>query len=65
MLTPRLAGLWVGLVTPIPNTLAVPIIQGMIRPVIDDTARARELFPEVEPVSYRKAVELALEERAG
>jgi uncharacterized protein YbjT (DUF2867 family) len=60
VLTPRLAGLWVGLITPIPNTLAVPIIKGMIRPVVADTARARQLFPEVEPVSYREAVELAV-----
>jgi uncharacterized protein YndB with AHSA1/START domain len=60
VLTPRLAGLWVELVTPIPNTLAVPLIEGVIYPVIADTARARELFPEIEPVSYRRAVELAL-----
>jgi uncharacterized protein YbjT (DUF2867 family) len=60
VLTPRLAGLWVGLITPIPNTLAVPIIKGMIRPVVADTARARELFPEVEPISYREAVERAV-----
>jgi len=61
VLTPRLAGLWVGLVTPIPNSLAVPLIEGVIRPVVADTARARALFPEVEPVTYRRAVELALE----
>jgi uncharacterized protein YndB with AHSA1/START domain len=61
VLTPRLAGLWVGLVTPIPNALAVPLIQGVIRPVVADTARARELFPAVEPITYRHAVELALE----
>jgi uncharacterized protein YndB with AHSA1/START domain len=62
VLTPRLAGLWVGLVTPIPNSLAVPLIEGVIRPVVADTARARALFPEVAPVTYRQAVELALEE---
>ncbi|HVG07109.1 MAG TPA: NAD(P)H-binding protein [Thermoanaerobaculia bacterium] len=60
VLTPRLAGLWVGLVTPIPNTLAVPIIKGMVHPVVADTTRARQLFPEVEPSFYREAVELAL-----
>lgn len=61
VLTPRLAGLWVGLVTPVPNTLAVPIIQGVIHPVIADTEKARRLFPEIEPAPYRRAVELALE----
>lgn len=60
VLTPRLAGHWVGLVTPVPNTLAVPLLEGIVHPVVADTARARELYPEVEPISYRRAVELAL-----
>ncbi len=61
VLTPRLAGLWVGLVTPIPNALAVPIVKGMVHPVVADTELALKLFPEVEPLSYRRAVDLALE----
>jgi uncharacterized protein YbjT (DUF2867 family) len=65
VLTPRLAGLWVGLVTPIPNSLAVPLIEGVIRPVVADTSRSRALFPEVEPIPYRRAVELALEKLRG
>jgi len=60
VLTPTLAALWVGLVTPIPNRLAVPLIQGVVRPVVADTGRARETFPDIEPVSYRRAVEIAL-----
>ncbi len=60
ILAPALAARWVGLVTPIPNRLAVPLIQGVVSPVLGDTARARELFPEIEPMSYREAVELAL-----
>lgn len=61
VLAPRLASLWVGLVTPIPNSLATPLVMGVVHPVIADTARARELFPEVEPLPYARAVELALE----
>ncbi|KPJ77537.1 MAG: NAD-dependent epimerase [Gemmatimonas sp. SG8_23] len=61
VLAPRLAGLWVGLVTPIPNKLALPLVEGVVRPVIGDTSRARELFPEIEPMPYRDAVALALE----
>ena len=61
VLAPRLAALWVGLVTPIPNTLAVPLIEGVVHPVVADTRRARAAFPEIEPVSYRLAVERALE----
>ncbi|MEZ5064191.1 MAG: DUF2867 domain-containing protein [bacterium] len=60
VLAPKLAALWVGLVTPIPNCLAVPLVQGVVRPVVGDTTRARTLFPEIEPIPYRAAVELAL-----
>jgi uncharacterized protein YbjT (DUF2867 family) len=58
--SPRLAGQWVGLLTPVPATLAVPLLEGIIHPVVADTARARQIFPEVQPISYRCAVELAL-----
>lgn len=61
VLAPRLAALWVGLVTPIPNRLALPLVEGILHPLVADTARARALFPEVSPIPYRKAVELALE----
>jgi uncharacterized protein YbjT (DUF2867 family) len=61
VLAPKLAARWVGLVTPIPNRLAVPLVEGILHPLVADTTRARELFPEVTPLSYRRAVELALE----
>lgn len=61
VLAPRVAGLWVGLVTPIPNRLAVPIMEGIVEPVIANTEVARRLFPEVEPISYREAVIAALQ----
>jgi uncharacterized protein YbjT (DUF2867 family) len=61
VLTPTLAALWVGLVTPISNSLAVPLVQGVVHPVVGDTARARALFPAIDPIPYRKAVGLALE----
>ncbi len=60
ILAPRVAGLWVGLVTPIPNRLAVPLIEGIVEPVVADTQRARALFPAVEPQPYREAVVAAL-----
>jgi uncharacterized protein YbjT (DUF2867 family) len=56
ILAPGLAALWVGLVTPIPNRLAVPLVHGLVTPVVGDTTRAREQFPEVRPRSYREAV---------
>lgn len=60
VLAPRLAALWVGLVTPIPNALAVPLVEGMVRPIVGDTTRARALFPEIEPISYDDAISRAL-----
>jgi uncharacterized protein YbjT (DUF2867 family)/uncharacterized protein YndB with AHSA1/START domain len=60
VLAPGLASLWVGLVTPIPNRLARPLIEGVIHPVVADTRRARSLFPEIRPIPYREAVGRAL-----
>lgn len=60
VLAPGLAARWVGLVTPITNDLAVPLVRGVVRPVLADTTRATELFPEIRPLPYRTAVELAL-----
>lgn len=61
VLAPRLAALWVGLVTPIPNRMAVPLVEGIVHPVVGDTAKARELFPQIVPASYATAVTRALE----
>lgn len=61
ILAPKLAGLWVGLVTPIPNSLAIPLVEGVVQPVLGDTRRARALFPDISPMPYREAVALALD----
>jgi len=61
VLTPKLSGLWVGLVTPIPNEIALPLVEGVIQPVVGDVSRSRALFPEIQPLPYRQAVALALE----
>jgi uncharacterized protein YbjT (DUF2867 family) len=61
VLTPRLSSYWVHLVTPIPATIAQPLIKGLGNEVIvrDDTAR--RLFPDIKPLDYDTAVRLALE----
>jgi uncharacterized protein YbjT (DUF2867 family) len=59
-LAPKLAARWVGLVTPIPNALAVPLVAGVTQDLIGDTSKAEQRFPGVEPISYAAAVELAL-----
>ena len=60
VLAPKLAARWVGLVTPIPNALAVPLVAGVTQDLIADTGKARALFPQVKPIAYREAVRLAL-----
>ena len=60
VLAPGLAALWVGLVTPIPNSLAVPLVEGVVHPVVGDPSRAHKLFPGIRPISYQEAVTLAL-----
>jgi uncharacterized protein YbjT (DUF2867 family) len=61
VLSPLLSGLWVGLITPIPNTLAIPLIKGIINPVIADTKKAKRHFPNIKPINYEEAVKKALE----
>ncbi|MGF1451665.1 MAG: SDR family oxidoreductase [Opitutales bacterium] len=61
VMTPKLAGRWVGAVTPIPNRLALPLVEGLLQPLVADTTRAHECFPEIEPFSYHQSVKLALE----
>jgi uncharacterized protein YbjT (DUF2867 family) len=61
VLAPRLAGLWVGLVTPIPPSIARPLVEGVVQPVVGDVSRARAHFPDIVPMPYEAAVALALE----
>jgi uncharacterized protein YbjT (DUF2867 family) len=60
VLAPRLAARWVGFVTPIPNNLAVPLVEGVVKPLVVKDNKARELFPKIEPIGYQRSVELAL-----
>ncbi len=57
---PRLWAHWVHLVTPIPLSIAGPLMQGLRNEVVvrDDTAS--RLFPSIQPMSYESAVRLAL-----
>ena len=61
VLTPGLAARWVGLITPITNSLARPLVLGIVTPVLADTRRAQELFPDISPFRYIKSVQLALQ----
>ncbi|MFO8100037.1 MAG: SDR family oxidoreductase [Salinibacter sp.] len=64
-LTPRLSSHWVGLVTPVSNRIARPLIEGLDNEVVvDNPAKARRLFPDVEPIAFEAAVRLALRHAA-
>ncbi|MHB8869642.1 MAG: NAD(P)H-binding protein [Thermoleophilia bacterium] len=61
VLTPKLSSYWVGLVTPISSSIAIPLIQGMKSEVVVTDPAAREVFP-FEPLSYEEAVRRVLAE---
>ena len=56
LLTPRLSSYWVHLVTPIPSTIAQPLIKGLSVEVIVTDDRASRLFPQITPLDYETAV---------
>jgi uncharacterized protein YbjT (DUF2867 family) len=60
VLTPRLSSYWVHLVTPIPAVIARPLIEGLRNESIVHHPSALQLFPNIQPVGYRTAVEDAL-----
>jgi uncharacterized protein YbjT (DUF2867 family) len=59
-LTPRLSSYWVRLVTPFSVSLARPLIEGLRNEVIVRGNAAREIFPEVQLLDCKTAVEVAL-----
>jgi uncharacterized protein YbjT (DUF2867 family) len=61
VLTPRLSSYWVNFVTPIPATIARPLIDGLRNENIVRDRLAQQLFPGVRPVTYREAVRRALD----
>lgn len=60
VLTPRLSSYWVHWVTPIPASIAQPLIEGLRNEVIVRDDAARRLFPEIQLVPYPEAVKRAL-----
>ena len=61
VLTPRLSSYWVHWTTPVSAPVARPLIDGLRNDtVVGDPAPARELFPDIRPMSYEEAVQRAL-----
>ena len=61
VLTPKLSSYWVHLVTPIPSSMARPLIEGLRSETIVRDTVARDLFPGVRPVDYQTALRAALD----
>ncbi len=60
VLSPTLSSHWVHWMTPIPSSLARPLIEGLKNDVIVQSDKAKQLFPNIKPFSYKRAVELAM-----
>ncbi|HEX9016858.1 MAG TPA: SDR family oxidoreductase [Chloroflexota bacterium] len=60
LLSSRLSSYWIHLTTPIPATIARPLIDGLRYETVVRDATAKELFPAIEPIDYETAVRLAL-----
>jgi uncharacterized protein YbjT (DUF2867 family) len=60
VLSPTLSSHWVHWMTPIPASLARPLIEGLKNDVIVQSDKAQKLFPKITPLSYKRAVELAM-----
>jgi uncharacterized protein YbjT (DUF2867 family) len=61
VLTPLLSSYWVHFVTPIPDDIARPLIEGLRSEVVVRDDAARRLFPGISPVDYEAAVRRALQ----
>ena len=60
VLTPRLSSLWCGLVTSVPTSIARPLIDGLVNETIVRDDAAARLFPDVRPIGFDEAVQVAL-----
>ncbi|WP_327635941.1 SDR family oxidoreductase [Kribbella sp. NBC_00482] len=62
LLTPSLSSHWVGLVTPVPSSIARPLVDSLIHEVICKEHDIAKYVPDPEPglIGFDRAVELAL-----
>lgn len=62
VLTPWLSAQWVNLVTPVPRSIAVPLIESVVHEVVCRDHDIEKYIPDPEPglLHYEQAVELAL-----
>ena len=64
VLTPSLSSLWIGFVTPVPTTLARPLVESLISEVVVDREKSIDKLiprPAAGLIPINEAIELALE----
>ena len=61
-LTIGLSSYWLNLFTPVPFQVARSLIEGLKSEVVIQNENAKKLFAQIEPISFKKAVEQALYE---
>lgn len=64
VLTPKLSSYWVGLITPVPPSVSMPLIEGLRNEVICREHAIREILP-IRLTPYDEAVRKALSEESG
>jgi uncharacterized protein YbjT (DUF2867 family) len=64
LLTPRLSSLWVGLVTPVPSSLARPLVESLRHEVVCREHDIADYVPDPPEglIGFERAVELALQQ---
>jgi uncharacterized protein YbjT (DUF2867 family) len=60
VLTPRLSSYWVHWMTPVSAGVATPLIEGLRNELVVHDHSAETLFPDIKPIRFEKAVQLAL-----
>ncbi len=60
VLTPRLSSYWVDIFTPISPRISRPLFEGLRSEVVCGNNLARELFPQIDPLTYEEALAQAL-----
>jgi len=60
LIGPHLSALAASTVTSVPLSYVRPLLENLLTPVVVTNRKARELFPDIWPLRYREAVELAM-----
>jgi uncharacterized protein YbjT (DUF2867 family) len=59
-LSPWLSAYWVGLVTPVPNAIARPLVASLVHEAVARENDIAAFAPEIRPIGFDEAVRLAL-----